>query len=63
MRQTNPKLEIASGEFDRRAQMIKQPGISVVARQFGVSEKALRNYRANNISRKRGTYGNTKSTT
>jgi hypothetical protein len=52
-RQPNPKLEVASGEYDRRkANGIREPGISVISRLFGVSERALKNYRANHISRK-----------
>jgi hypothetical protein len=52
MRQPNPKVELASGEYDRRKKN-GQPGIAIIARQFGISHQQLRNYRANYVSRKK----------
>jgi hypothetical protein len=50
----NPRIEAASGEYDRRrANGVQQPSIDAVARLFKVNPQALRNYRANWISRKR----------
>lgn len=53
MRQINPVVEVASGEYDRRKKAgIYYPGIELVAGKFGISGKALQNYRSNYISRK-----------
>jgi hypothetical protein len=51
MRRPNPVVELASGEFDRRKASIKQPGVAIVARHYGISPQQLLNYRANYISR------------
>jgi hypothetical protein len=51
MRAVNPNVELASGEYDRRLQVMNQPGINVVARLFGIRPKTLSNYRANYLSR------------
>ena len=53
MRTIDPTVELASGEFDGRKQNgIAYPGISVVARLYGIKPAALSNYRANYVSRK-----------
>lgn len=59
MREVDPRVELASGEFDRRKASVQQPGIDAVARLFGVSRRKLVNYRANYISRlqRRGARG------
>jgi hypothetical protein len=54
MRVINPKVELASGEYDRRLQVLTQPGIDVVARLFGIRPKTLANYRANYLSPSHG---------
>jgi hypothetical protein len=51
VKQPNQKIELASGEYDRRKRKGFEPGIAPVARLFKVKEKSLRNYRANHISR------------
>jgi len=51
--QPNPKIELASGEYDRRKQRGIIPSVDAVARLFGVIPKALKNYRANYVSRKK----------
>jgi hypothetical protein len=48
----NPKVELASGEYDRRKLTGILPGTDQVAKLFGVRPETLRNYRANHISRK-----------
>jgi hypothetical protein len=54
MRQPNPKVELASGEYDRRrANGIREPGIAIIERLFGLPPGQLKNYRANHLSRKR----------
>jgi hypothetical protein len=52
MRQLNPKVEQASGEYDRLKAKGYEPGIDHVARLFRIKPNALRNYRANYISRR-----------
>jgi hypothetical protein len=52
-RRINPKVELASGEYDRRKQNGLDPGIKFIARICGVPANALKNYRANYISRKK----------
>jgi hypothetical protein len=53
VRTVDPRLELASGEYDPRKQNgIIHPGISVVARLYGIKSAALANYRANYVSRK-----------
>jgi hypothetical protein len=52
MRQINPKVELASGEYDLRKRKGLEPGIAPVARLFGIQRRKLDNYRANYISRK-----------
>jgi hypothetical protein len=57
MKQINPKVELASGEYDRLLGMPGwKPTIRIVARRCRISERALRNYRANYISRKERLY-------
>jgi hypothetical protein len=52
MRRSDPRLALASGEYDRRkANGQQQPGIAPIARLFGLRPKQLANYRANNLSR------------
>jgi hypothetical protein len=54
MKQINPLIELASGEFDRRAGVVAgKPSIDAVAAVCGVNPASLRHYRANYISRKR----------
>jgi hypothetical protein len=53
MRTPDPKVEVASGEFDRRkANGLRQPGIAHIGRLFKLRPRQLANYRANYISRK-----------
>jgi hypothetical protein len=53
MRQPNPKVELASGEYDRRrTNGIREPGIAHIERLFKLRPRQLRNYRANYLSRK-----------
>jgi hypothetical protein len=53
MKQPNPKVEIASGEYDRRrANGIREPGIALIERMFGLRPRQLAHYRANYLSRK-----------
>ena len=49
----NPKVELASGEYDRRklANPTVQMPIAPVARLFGIPTARLANYRANYLSR------------
>ena len=55
MRQPNPIVELASGEYDRRK--MNNPGVQValfpVARLFNIPPKKLVNFRANYVSRKK----------
>jgi hypothetical protein len=53
-RTPNPKVEVASGEFDRRrAAGIQQPGVEHIERLYDLKRGQLRHYRANYISRTR----------
>jgi hypothetical protein len=53
MRAQNPTVELASGEYDRCKQDgITYPGITVVARLYGIKPRQLANYRANYVARK-----------
>jgi hypothetical protein len=59
MRQPNPKVEIASGEYDRRKRAgIREPGIELVARMFNLRPEQLKNYRANYLARKKRNHEN-----
>lgn len=53
MRQPDPKVQLASGEYDRRVQVVrKQVSVRQVAQLFSIPPNRLRNYRANYVSRK-----------
>jgi len=53
----NPKLLLASGEFDlRRVSGQRQPGIGIVAAKYGLTAKQLTNYRANNSRKQERKY-------
>lgn len=53
-RAINPRVELASGEYDRRklANPMVQMPIAPVARLFGIPTAKLANYRANYLSRR-----------
>jgi hypothetical protein len=52
MRRSDPQVELASGEYDRRKAKGYQLGIVVIERLFKLRPNSLRNYRANYYSRK-----------
>jgi len=53
MRQPNPKVELASGEYDRRTLAIRgKASIVCIAKLFRITPRQLANYRANYISRR-----------
>jgi hypothetical protein len=52
MRTIDPKVEVASGEFDRRKTNGIRPSIRAVAQLFDITPNKLANYRANYLSRK-----------
>jgi hypothetical protein len=51
VRQVDPMVELASGEYDRRKGVVGQAALLPVARLFGVPYRKLVNYRANYVSR------------
>jgi hypothetical protein len=53
LKQINPKVELASGDYDRRKEKGIIPSVAVIARIHGIKHNQLRNYRANYISRKK----------
>jgi hypothetical protein len=49
----DPRVLLASGEFDRRREAgCAQPSMLQCAKKFNVTVRAVRNYRANHVSRR-----------